>query len=62
VTTQDEQEGERRLSAFRGIVLIGLSVFVVGLAAAHGYDWKLFLLAGVSLAGGATMLGWALRR
>lgn len=59
--TKDNREGERRLSAYRGVVLIILGLGFPIVAAVRGTDYgtEELVLTGICLAGGAFFLGWA---
>jgi hypothetical protein len=61
--TDDKREGERRISAYRGIVLIILGIGFPIVAAVRGNDYGSpeLLLTGICLAGGAVFLVLALR-
>jgi hypothetical protein len=60
--TNDRREGERRISAYRGIVLIILGIGLPIVAAVRGNDfgWQGMLLTGLCLSAGAVFLVLAL--
>lgn len=61
--TNDKREGERRLSAYRGVVLIILGIGFPIVSAVRGSDYGQpeLLLTGICIAVGAVFLVLALR-
>jgi hypothetical protein len=59
---KDKREGERRMSVYRGVVLIILGIGLPIAAAVRGNDFgtEELVLTGICFAGGAFFLGWSL--